>query len=176
MFGSDSFPLGPNNRFPKQRISSYGVVMIPPVSMQDTYLSGHNTVARLPNTEKDFHSSVNKAKRRMKNGMAIRRGGIPTVELFRPRYAPQSRLGEEDREIEYRSMDQDPMFDSEGHRFDEGETDDSVGRVVGGRIVSERMIGSKAIRGATFERPISQSVVGSGGWLKGIQKLLGFPS
>ena len=72
-------------------------------------------------------------------------------------------------------MDEDAIFDSSGVRMDEGETDDSVGRVVGGRMVSSRMIGSKAMRGATFARPIAQSVVGSGGWLKGIQRLLGYP-
>lgn len=164
MFKGDSFPLGPNGRFPRKRMSNYGVSIIPPVSMQDTYLSGHNTVAKLPSTEKNYHSSVNKVKGRMKQGMAIRRGGTPTVELFRPRYAPLSRLGEE-----YEDMDQDDAYTPRSE--DEGETDDSVGRVVGGRMMSKKMIGSKVMRPATGAR----SVVGSSNWLKGVQKLLGNP-
>jgi len=183
MFKSDDFPLGPNGQFPKQRIATYGNPLIPPVSMQDTYLSGNNTVSRMPSIEKDFTSSNRKVKDRMKYGMAMRRGGVPTVDLFRPRYAPKSRLkrtglGQEEHaefEEQYGSMDMDPTFDFFGERMDEGETDDSVGRVVNGRMMSGRMIGSKEIRPATMRRPVSRSVVGSGGWLKGIQKLLGYP-
>lgn len=175
MFGSDNFPLGPNNQFPRKRISNYGVNLIPPVSMQDVYLSGHNTVAKLPSIEKDFYSSIQKAKGRMKQGKMMR-GEVRhrDIDRFRPRYAPKSSLrhalGQEDIE---EGMEEDVVFDSGGSRIDEGETDDSVGRVIGGRMFSGRMIGSRAIMPATSVRPTSRSVVGSGGWLKGIQRLLG---
>jgi hypothetical protein len=74
-------------------------------------------------------------------------------------------------------MDTDATFDSEGNREDEGLVDDSVGRLnrASGRVVNQGMIGSREIMPATRTRPIARSVVGSGGWLKGVQKLLGYP-
>lgn len=169
MFSGDSFPVGPNGQFPKQRVKTAGNELIPAVSMQETYLSGRNTAAKLPSIEKDFHSSVNKVKGRMKQGQVMRgRRRHGDMDRFRPRYAPKGLRGEE----EYESMDYDPLYDSFGMRMDEGETDDSVGRVIGGRIVSSRMIGSQSLRPATGTRP---AVIGSGGWLKGVQKLLGYP-
>lgn len=193
MFGSDDFPLGPNNQFPRQRISNYGVQIIPPVSMQDTYLSGNNTVSKLPNLEKDFHSSISKVRRRMRHGWAIRRGGLPIIGLFRPRYAPKSSLGQEE---EYHGMDYDPIYDRSGGRFDEGETDDSVGRVIpftnpfvtalvgriGAKVIrpaTETKVSMKDMTGHGRRRAIGymmgrrvKPVVGSWGWMKGVQNLL----
>lgn len=119
MFGSDNFPLGPNGQYPKVRRQSYGAMLNPPVNAQDVYLSGHNTVSKLPSTEKDFHSSVNKAKGRMKRGEAVRKGGRG-FDYLRPRFAPKGLRGEE----EYEGMDRDQLY---VERADEGETDDSVG-------------------------------------------------
>lgn len=118
-FGSDNFPLGPAGGYPKVRRRSYGAMLNPPVNAQDVYLSGGNTVSKMPSIEKDFNSSINKAKGRMKRGSAMRRGGRG-FDYLRPRYAPTGLRGED----EYEGMDRDAKFEQ---RFDEGETDDSVG-------------------------------------------------
>lgn len=124
MFKSDNFPLGPNGRFPKQRVRTAGNELIPAVSMQDTYLSGHNTAAKLPSIEKDFHSSVNKVKGRMKQGEMMRdKNRHKNSDRFRPRHAPKGLRGEE----EYEGMEKDAIYDTSGQRMDEGEVDDSVG-------------------------------------------------
>jgi hypothetical protein len=138
MFGSDSFPLGPAGGFPKRRWNSYGRLLVPGVSMQDTYLSGRNTVSKLPNIERDFASSNNKAKGRMKQGRAIRSGGFRGINRFRPRYAPffsplrNTMSGEEDFEA---MLDTDPVYDSSGALMDEGMTDDSVGAYRGIKMI-----------------------------------------
>lgn len=125
-FGSDSFPLGPNNRFPRKRMSSYGVMLIPPVSMQDTYLSGNNTVAKLPSTEKNYHTSVDRAKGRMKEGEVVRtRRRHMDIDRFRPRYAPPSSLRHALGQDE--DMDNDSVYIERAG--DEGEVDDSVGQL-----------------------------------------------
>lgn len=168
MFGSENLPLGPNGQFPRQRIKTAGNELIPGVSMQDTYLSGRNNAARLPITEKDFHSSLSKTKLRMRHGKVMR-GGLRPVDMFRPRYAPKSNLGAED---DYHSMDDDDVYTAE--QEDEGLVDDSVGAVRNAR--STMMIGSRIVRSATGARRIvaaTRAPVGSGGWLKGIQRLLG---
>jgi hypothetical protein len=126
MFGSDSFPVGPNNRFPKKRMSSYGVMLIPPVSMQDTYLSGNNTVAKLPSTEKNYHTSVDRAKGRMKEGDVVRtRCRHMDIDRFRPRYAPPSSLRHALGQDE--DLDEDSVYIERAG--DEGEVDDSVGQL-----------------------------------------------
>lgn len=86
MFGSDSFPLGPNGQFPRQRIGSAGNEIAPPERMEEMY--SRNRYAKLPVTEKDYHSSVNKVKGSMKYGRMIR----GEESEFRPRYAPKSRV------------------------------------------------------------------------------------
>lgn len=139
MFGSDSFPLGPNGKFPRKRIRSFDRKLIPGVSTQDTYLSGGSSVSKLPNLERDFHSSNAKAKARLMSGAIIRRGGYPGINRFRPRYAPffGSRKwglsGYEDFEA---MMDADPVYDSNMALMDEGETDDSVGYYRGFRTAA----------------------------------------
>jgi len=131
MFGSESFPLGPAGGYPRRRWHSYGRMLAPGVSMQDTYLSGRNTVSRLPNVERDFASSNNKVKGRLTNGAkVIRGGGFRGVMRFRPRFAPyfaplrNTLSGEDDFE---EMMDVDPVYDSSGALMDEGMVDDSVG-------------------------------------------------
>lgn len=69
MYGSDSFPLGPAGGFPKQRISNAGNELAPPEDMDEVYLGA---MAKLPGREKDFHSSLNKVKGRMKVGKMMR--------------------------------------------------------------------------------------------------------
>lgn len=134
MFGSDSFPVGPNNRFPRQRVSTYGNQLIPPVSMQDTYLSGNNTVAKLPSTEKNYHTSVNKVKGRMKEGDVVRtRYRHMDIDRFRPRYAPPSSLRHALGQDE--DLDEDSVYIERAG--DEGETDDSVGQWGGIRAAME---------------------------------------
>ena len=81
MFGSDSFPLGPNGQFPKQRISSAGNELIPSEDMEQTYLE--SGLAKLPVRERDFHSSLNKVKGRMKVGRMMRED--QDEQKFRPR-------------------------------------------------------------------------------------------
>ena len=131
MFGSDNFPLGPAGGYPKQRIRSFNRQLIPGVSAQDTYLSGGSSVSKLPNLERDFHSSNERAKGRLKDGSQIR-GGFQGVNRFKPRYAPyfgsrQVAPGMHGYESEFESaMDTDPVYDARV-MVDEGETDDSVG-------------------------------------------------
>jgi hypothetical protein len=88
MFGSDSFPLGPNGQFPRQRISSAGNEIAPPEEMEGLY--GMSGVAKLPVIERDFHSSLNKVKGRMKQGRMMREG--QDVDKFRPRSAGKSKV------------------------------------------------------------------------------------
>lgn len=128
MFGSDNFPLGPAGGYPKQRINSFNRRLIPGVSAQDTYLSGGSSVSKLPNLERDFHSSNNKAKGRLSEGSPVRSGGS-RVDRFKPRYARSRNgglRGEEEGDFEP-IMDTDPIYDASGIMMDEGETDDSVG-------------------------------------------------
>lgn len=81
MFGSDSFPLGPAGGFPKQRINSAGNEIAPSQDMEEMYLECG--LAKLPVKEKDFHSSLNKVKGRMKVGRMMREG--QDEQKFRPR-------------------------------------------------------------------------------------------
>ena len=75
MFGSDSFPVGPNGRFPKQRISSAGNEIAAPEDMEALYEeSDLNGIAKLPVRERDYRSSLNKVQNRMKVGRAMREG------------------------------------------------------------------------------------------------------
>lgn len=152
MFGSDSFPLGPNGQFPRQRIATAGNELIPPQNMEETYLRSDEAQIPQEMIERDFNVSNQRVKGRMRFG-AVKHD--EDVDMFRPRYAPPTRL---------RSHE------------DEGEVDDNVGRVVGGRMVSSRMVGPAQMRGATAARPVSRSVIGSEGWLRGIQRLLGYPA
>lgn len=70
MFGSDDFPLGPNGQYPKQRIATAGNELISPQDIEETYLC--SGLAKLPVRERDFHSSLNKVKGRMKIGRMMR--------------------------------------------------------------------------------------------------------
>jgi len=81
MFGSDSFPLGPNGQFPKQRISSAGNEIAAPEQMEGLYSASGGV--RLPVVERDFHSSLNRIKGRMKQGKMMRIG--QNAQKFRPR-------------------------------------------------------------------------------------------
>lgn len=85
MFGSDSFPLGPNGQFPKQRIGNAGNELIPPQDMEETYLECG--LAKLPVRERDYHSSLNKVKGRMKMGRMMRED--QDENQFRPRQMPK---------------------------------------------------------------------------------------
>lgn len=71
MFGSDSFPLGPNGSFPKQRISNFND-QLPMADVEDVY--DGNDLSKLPVRERDFHSSLNRVKGRMKVGKMMREG------------------------------------------------------------------------------------------------------
>lgn len=87
-FGSNDFPLGPNGQFPRQRISSAGNEIAAPEMMEGIYsVSG---VAKLPVIERDFHSSLNKVKGRMKQGKIMREG--QDADKFRPKYAAKSKV------------------------------------------------------------------------------------
>lgn len=92
MFKSDSFPLGPNGSFPKQRINSFGNEIAAP---QDAYLG--NVHAKLSNQEHDFHGSNEAVKHRFKHGKHL---GEKNVDKHRPRYAPKSKLSGYDDEDE----------------------------------------------------------------------------
>ena len=84
MFGSDSYPLGPNGQYPKQRIKSAGNEIAASEDMEDMYLG--NAFAKLPVRERDFKSSLNKVQNRMKQGRMMREG---QDELkFQPRRMP----------------------------------------------------------------------------------------
>ena len=83
-FGSDSFPLGPNGQFPKQRINSAGNEIAAPQDMEELYLE--SGLAKLPVRERDFSSSLSKVQKRMKNGRMMREG--QDENKFRPRRMP----------------------------------------------------------------------------------------
>jgi len=83
MFGSDDFPLGPNGKFPRQRINSAGNEIADPDEMEGMY--GMSGVARLPVVERDFHSSLDRVKGKMKQGRIMRQG--QDEDKFTPRYA-----------------------------------------------------------------------------------------
>lgn len=68
-FGSDSFPLGPGGKFPRQRISSAGNEIANPNQMEGLYDGSEH--ARLPVLERDFHSSVNRVKNRTRIGKPL---------------------------------------------------------------------------------------------------------
>jgi hypothetical protein len=88
MFGSDNLPLGPNGQFPRQRISSAGNEIAAPESMEGVYMD--SSTAKLPVLERDFHSSLNKVKGRMKQGRIMRQG--QDADKFRPRSAGRSKV------------------------------------------------------------------------------------
>ena len=90
MFSGDDFPLGPNGQYPRQRISSYGNEIAAPQEMEELY--GMSEVARLPVIERDFHSSLNKVKGRMKQGKRMRQESDRNEDQFRPRYAAKGKL------------------------------------------------------------------------------------
>lgn len=88
-FGSNDFPLGPNGQYPKQRISNYNDSDIaPPNYVEDVYKN--NRYSKLPVTERDFNSSLNKVKRKMKQGRAMRED--QDVDMCRPRHAGKSKV------------------------------------------------------------------------------------
>lgn len=80
-FGSDSFPIGPNGSYPKQRINSAGNEIAAPEDMEDLYTL--NRSAKLPVRERDFRSSLAKVQNRMKVGRAMREG--QDEKKFEPR-------------------------------------------------------------------------------------------
>jgi len=84
MFGSDDFPLGPAGGFPKQRINSAGNEIHDPQDMEEAYLE--SGFAKLPVRERDFNSSLQKVKGRMKQGKMMREG--QDEQKFRPRIMP----------------------------------------------------------------------------------------
>jgi hypothetical protein len=86
MFSGDDFPLGPNGRYPKQRINSAGNEIAAPEEMEGLY--GNNGYAKLPVVERDFNSSLNKVKGRMKQGKMMR----SEKREFRPRYTLKSNV------------------------------------------------------------------------------------
>lgn len=96
-FGSNDFPLGPNGKFPKQRISSAGNEIADPHEMEEMYsMTG---LAKLPAVEKDYHSSVGKVKDRMKTGKPHKSAeAYDDVDKYRPKYAPKSSLRKYDAE------------------------------------------------------------------------------
>lgn len=65
MFGSDSFPLGPGGKFPKQRIGTSGNVL---PSVEEVY---ENANSRLPVVEKDFNSSIRNVQNRLMQGRSL---------------------------------------------------------------------------------------------------------
>jgi hypothetical protein len=78
MFGSDDLPLGPNNAYPRKRIGSFGNMVASPEEIYE--MSG---LAKLPIRERDYHSSVNRVKGKMKTGRMMREG--QDEEKFSPR-------------------------------------------------------------------------------------------
>jgi hypothetical protein len=96
MFGSDTFPLGPAGGFPKQRISNAGNEIAPPEDMDEMYLGA---VAKLPIRERDFHSSLNKVKGRMKVGRMMREG--QDEQKFRPKSKKWMQTGRWERQGGY---------------------------------------------------------------------------
>jgi hypothetical protein len=93
MFSGDDFPLGPNGQFPRQRISSAGNEIAAPEEMEALYEESEMSgVARLPVVERDFHSSLNRVKGRMKQGKRMRQESDKYEDQFRPRYAAKGKL------------------------------------------------------------------------------------
>jgi len=91
MFSGDDFPLGPNGQFSRQRISSAGNEIAAPEEMEALYEESEMSgVAKLPVVERDFHSSLNKVKGRMKQGRMMREG--QDVDQFRPKHAAKSKV------------------------------------------------------------------------------------
>lgn len=84
-FGSNDFPLGPNGQFPRQRIGSFDNRIAPPNRVEDVYRN--NNQSRLPVVEREYSSSVEKVKRRMKMGVEMRKGQRP--DKFRPQYTAE---------------------------------------------------------------------------------------
>lgn len=81
-FGSNDFPLGgPAGGYPKQRVSNYGNYIAPPNRVEDVYRG--NDSAQLPVVEREFSSSVEKVKRRLKMG---RKRDMIAGDDFYPRY------------------------------------------------------------------------------------------
>jgi len=81
-FGSNDFPLGPNGQFPRQRVGNFGNRIAAPNRVEDMYRG--SVVSRLPVVEKDYNSSVERAKRRMKMGSPMRKG--QDENKFTPRH------------------------------------------------------------------------------------------
>jgi len=81
-FGSNDFPLGPNGRFPRKRVGNFGGMIAPPNRIEDVYR--RNVVSKLPVVEKEYSSTVERAKGRMKAGSAMRIG--QRADKFSPRY------------------------------------------------------------------------------------------
>ena len=81
-FGSNDFPLGPNGQYPRQRVGNFGNRIAAPNRVEDVYRG--NGGVRLPVVEKDFSSTVERAKGRMKMGREMRAG--QKVNKFRPKY------------------------------------------------------------------------------------------
>lgn len=89
-FGSNDFPLGPNNQYPRQRIRNFGNMVAPPNRVEDVYRD--NNQVQLPVVEKEYNSSVEKVKRRMKFGREMRKGQRP--DKFRPKNIKQLKMEE----------------------------------------------------------------------------------
>lgn len=106
MFGSDNLPLGPNGQFPKQRIASAGNEVAEPEDMDDLYLG--STIAKLPVRERDFRSSLNKVKDRMKYGRAMREG--QDENKFEPRGMRKLGKGSRNRLSETNVLSHGPRF------------------------------------------------------------------
>ena len=81
-FGSNDFPLGPNGQFPRNRVHDFGNQIAPPNRVEDVYR--RSTASKLPVVERDFSTSVERAKHRMKMGREMRKGQAP--DRFQPRY------------------------------------------------------------------------------------------
>lgn len=84
-FGSNDFPLGPNGQFPRQRIGNFDNRIAPPNRVEDVYR--RNRGSKLPVVEKEFSSSVEKVKRRMKMGREMRKN--QRADKFRPQYTAE---------------------------------------------------------------------------------------
>lgn len=80
-FGSNSFPLGPNGQFPRQRVGVFNNMIAPPNRVEDVY-RGNGSV-RLPVVEKEYVTTVERAKQRMKKGRIMRQG--QRADKFRPK-------------------------------------------------------------------------------------------
>lgn len=79
--GPGSFPLGPIAMYPSKRVGNFGNVINPPSRVEDEY--SECRYAKLPAIEKEYSSSVEKAKRRLKMG---RKRDRVAGDDFHPRY------------------------------------------------------------------------------------------